>query len=230
MSRFRAFPHARRPRFLKIGFVSANLLLASLLPAETLRYNLKWPSGLTLGEANFTSELTARGSRYTLDLDASLPAYALVDRYTSATSAQSCTIQFTRETRHGSKSSHEQTSVTPEGTITRETIGGGKTEIPTMPCPRDPLALLTALRQNFAQPAQSVLFGPNYPVRFEAAMPATITLNDKPTPADKVICILTLPKTGDYRLELYFLKDQVRTPALIRAPFALGIFSMELLR
>ncbi len=230
MSRSSTLFPCRHSLFRKIGFVSVNLLLASLLPAETLRYNLKWPSGLTLGEANFTSELTARGSRYTLDLDASLPAYALTDRYTSATSAQSCTIQFTRETHHGSKSSHEQTTVAPDGAITRETIGGGKTEIPTYPCPRDPLALLTALRKNFAQPAQSVLFGAGYPVRFEAAMPATISLNDKPTPADKVICILTLPKTGDYRLELYFLKDQAHTPALIRAPFALGIFSMELVR
>ncbi len=230
MSRLNASPSPGRARILKFGFVPAIFLLAPLLPAETLRYNLKWPSGLTLGEASFTSELTARGDRYTLDLDASLPAYALVDRYTSGTSAQSCTIQFTRETRHGSKNTREQTSVAPDGTITRETIGGGKTDIPAMPCPRDPLALLTALRKNFAQPAQSVLFGPGYPVRFEAAMSATITLNDKPTPADKVICIITLPKTGDYRLELYFLKDQTRTPALIRAPFALGIFSMELVR
>jgi len=215
--------------FLKIGFVFANLFFTSL-SAESLRYNLKWPSGLTLGEANLTSELTSRGNTYTLDLDASLPAYTFHDRYISSTSAQSCTIQFTRETQHGNKKTNERIAVSPDGTITRETVGGGKTEIAAAPCPHDPLALLVAVRKNLAQPAQSVLFGPGYPVRFEAAGPATVSLNDKPTATDKVICVLTLPKIGDYRLELYFLKDQTRTPALIRAPFALGTFYMELIR
>lgn len=215
--------------FLKIGFVFANLFFTSL-SAESLRYNLKWPSGLTLGEANLTGELTSRGSNQTFDLDASLPAYTLHDRYTSSTSAQSCTIQFTRESQHGNRKTNERTAVSPEGPITRETIGGGKAEISVSVCPHDPLALLAALRKNLAQPAQSVLFGSGYPVRFEAAGPATISLNDKPTATEKVICILTLPKTGDYRLELFLLKDQARTPALIRAPFALGTFSMELIR
>lgn len=207
------------------------LILFHPAQAESLRYNLKWPSGLSLGEATFTSNLTASGNLSTFDLDASLPAYTLQDRYTSSTSAQSCTIQFTRHTTHGQKKSNEQITVSPEGRITRETAnGGGKTELPQASCPHDPLALLLALRRDYAQPAQSVLFGQSYPVRFEAAQPETITLNEKSTAADKLICILTLPKSGDYRVELFFLKDSQHTPALIRAPFALGTFSMELVR
>jgi len=207
------------------------LFLFSPLEAESLRYTLKWPSGLSLGEATLSTSLTAQGTASSLDLDASLPAYTIQDRYSSSTSAQSCTIQFTREAIHGSKKINERIIVSPEGKITRETAnGGGVTEIPTVRCPHDALALLVALRRNYAQPAQSVLFGQGYPVRFEAATTETIALNDVPTAADKLICILTLPKTGDYRLELYFLKDRTHTPALIKAPFALGTFSMELVR
>jgi hypothetical protein len=200
------------------------------LNAESLRYNIKWPSGLTLGEANLSTELTTRGTVTTLDLDASLPGFTVRDHYTSSTTAKLCTIQFERETQHGPKRANERIIVNAEGKITRETLNGGTTDLPTTACPHDALSLLAALRRDPNQLSQTVLFASGYPVRFEKSGPQTITLNDKPTPTDKFICILTLPKTGDYRLELFFLKDAAHTPALIRAPFVLGTFTMELIR
>ena len=206
------------------------LLTVSSVSAESLRYNIKWPSGLSLGEASLTTELTSRGTFTTLDLDASLPAFTIRDHYTSSTSARICTIQFLRETQHGPKRSNESITVNGEGKITRETLNGGTTDLPTAPCPHDALALLSALRRDQNQLPQTVLFGAGYPVRFESAGSQTITLNEKPTLTEKMICIVTLPKTGDYRLELFFLKDPTRTPALVLAPFALGTFTMELIR
>ena len=206
------------------------LVTASSVSAESLRYNIKWPSGLSLGEASLTTELTSRGTFTTLDLDASLPAFTIRDHYTSSTSAQLCTIQFQRETQHGPKRSNESLTVSAEGKVTRETLNGGTTVLPAAACPHDALALLSALRRDQNQLPQTVLFGAGYPVRFENAGPQTITLNEKATPTEKLICIVTLPKTGDYRLELFLLKDSARTPALIRAPFVLGTFTMELIR
>ena len=219
--------------FHKIGFVLA-LLLNSPAAAESLRYVIKWPSGLSLGEATLTSSLTERGFTYTFDVDASLPAYAIRDRYTSVASPTRCTISFERQTEHGSRKTDERITVNPEGKITRQTIGGGTTEISPFPCPRDALALLASarmsLQQNAVPAAQTVLFGAGYPVRFENSGAETISISEKPVAADKITCVLTLPKTGDYRIALFFLRDSTRTPALIKAPFALGTFSLELVR
>jgi len=207
------------------GFLGLLLFLAPLR-AESLSYNLIWPSGLSLGEAH----LTQNGSLATFDLDASLPAFAIHDHYTSNSSAAGCTIVFTRETTHGSKKANERVSVASDGRITRETVHGGTTELPSQSCPRDPLTLVSYARHTRLPAPQTVLFGPGYPVRFEPGGAQTITIGDKPTETEKVICVLTLPKTGDYRLEIYFARDVARTPVLIRAPFPLGTFAMELLR
>ena len=198
--------------------------------AESRRYNLKWPSGLQLGEATVNSS----GLTFTFEVDASLPAYTIHDRYTSSTTAQLCTIRFDRESQHGSKKTNERIVVAPDGKIKRETVNGGSTDVLAGPCAHDAVSLLFATRLSLQAgklpSAQTVLFGAGYPVRFENSGTENITVSDKPATADKVTCILTLPKTGDYRIEMFFLRDPTRTPALVRAPFALGIFSMELVR
>ncbi|MDQ6676711.1 MAG: DUF3108 domain-containing protein [Acidobacteriota bacterium] len=202
------------------------LLLLTPLHAESLTYNLIWPSGLSLGEAR----LTQNGSLATFDLDASLPAFGIHDHYTSSSNAAGCTVEFTRETAHGGKKANERIRVASDGRITRETVNGGKTELPFQSCPRDSLALLSYARQSKLPAPQTVLFGSGYPVRFESGGPQTITVSERPTETEKVICILTLPKIGDYRLEIYFARNASRTPVLIRAPFPLGTFAMELVR
>ncbi len=217
----------------KLWFLSVLLVFACGLcaQAESLRYNVKWPSGLSLGEAN----LSNTGFDSTFEVDASLPAYTIHDRYTSHTNAKLCTIHFERETQHGARHADERIVVGPDGKITRETVKGGSAEISAGPCAHDALALLFATRLSLQQggklpPAQTVLFGAGYPVRFENSGGENITVGDKTALADKVTCVLTLPKSGDYRIEMFFLRDAARTPALVRAPFALGTFSMELVR
>jgi len=225
-------PSKRKAAVLLIGFVSPFFLGGA--EAESLRYTIKWPSGLNLGEATLSTELAERGYSQTLDIDASLPAYTIHDRYVSVETAALCTIEFERTAEHGPRKTAERIRVAPDGTITRETTKGGSSTIAAGSCPHDALALLFSarreLQQNRLPAAQTVLFGAGYPVRFELAAPENISVSEKPAQADKVICILTLPKLGDYRIEMFFLRDQTRTPALIRAPFALGTFSMELVR
>ncbi len=213
---------------LRVGFVFACVAVAA--PAESLRYNLKWPSGLSLGEA----ALESSGLTFSLALDASLPAFPIRDRYTSSTTAQLCTIRFERETLHGSKKANERIVVSPDGAIKRETVGGGSTPVTAGPCAHDPISLLFATRLSLQAgklpAAQTVLYGGGYPVRFEMGGYETVTANDHSVQADKVTCVLTIPKVGDYRIEMFFLRDPVRTPVLLRAPFAIGTFSMELVR
>ena len=215
-------------QMFRIGFVFA--FCALCIQAESLRYVIKWPSGLNLGEASLNSS----GLTFTFEVDASLPAYTIHDRYTSSTTAQLCTVRFERETQHGSKKTNERIVIAADGKIKRETVNGGSTEIPASSCAHDALALLFATRLSLQQgklpAAQTVLFGSGYPVRFENSGTENITVSDKPALADKVTCILTLPKSGDYRIEMYFLRDLTRTPALVRAPFALGTFTLELVR
>ena len=38
------------------------------------------------------------------------------------------------------------------------------------------------------------------------------------------------PGSSDYMFDVYFARDAARTPLLITAPFAVGKFSMELIR
>lgn len=213
---------------LRIGFVLT--FAAAGLSAESLRYNLKWPSGLSLGEA----ALDSSGLTFSLGLDASLPGYPIRDHYTSSTTAQFCTIRFERETLHGSKKANERIVVASDGSIKRETVGGGSALVNAGPCAHDPVSLLFATRLGLqavkVPPAQTVLYGTGYPVRFEMGGYETVTSNDRTVQADKITCVITLPKTGDYRLEMFFLRDPARTPVLLRAPFAIGTFSMELVR
>ena len=68
------------------------LLYAALLASasgETLHYSINWPSGLSLGEATLRSDRTvestdsASGWEFELNLDASVPGFAIRDQYRS---------------------------------------------------------------------------------------------------------------------------------------------------
>jgi hypothetical protein len=56
-----------------------------------------------------------------------------------------------------------------------------------------------------------------------------VVLNDKRRQADRVVVYLKGP-ASDSSVEIFFDRDPARTPLIIRAPFALGTFSMELVR
>jgi hypothetical protein len=230
---------------LAIPFLAALALLAApagnpSIPNEGLRYNINWPSGLSLGEA----QLSAASSRpspedvprlhLSFDVDASIPGFAVSDRYRSDASGTLCSVEFQRTATHGQKKTNEKTSFDSHaGTATRETDGGGKTELKASSCGRDALAFLYFVRQELGQgrlpPPQTVFFGAPYEIRLDFAGTQSIRIGETPQEADRVTAAIKGP-ASTINVEMFFLKDRARTPALVRVPLALGTFSMELVR
>jgi len=207
---------------------------------EKLRYAINWPSGLSLGEA----ELDASSSKASPDaaaelhlqfnVDAGIPGFTVTDRYRSAVSPDFCSEEFQRTAVHGPKKTDEKTTFDlRNGTATRETAGGGKSDLTASQCAKDALAFLYYARHELSQgripPAQSVFLGSAYEVRLEYTGTQSIRLADKPVDADRVTATIRGPASS-INVEVFFLKDRTRTPALVRVPLALGTFSMELER
>ena len=210
------------------------------VPNEGLRYNINWPSGLSLGEAQLSAASSppspeeAPRLHLSFDVDASIPGFAVSDRYRSDTSDALCSVEFQRTAAHGQKKTNEKTSFDSRaGTATRATDGGGKTELKAPACGRDALAFLYFLRQELSQgrlpPPQTVFFGAPYEVRLDFAGTQNIRIGDTPQEADRVTAAIQGPSSR-ISVEMFFLKDRARTPALVRVPLALGTFSMELVK
>ena len=72
----------------------------STLPNETLHYNVNWPSGESLGEATLSASSSAGNGQplqhmhFQFDLDASVPGFAVSDRFRSAASGTFCSVEF----------------------------------------------------------------------------------------------------------------------------------------
>jgi hypothetical protein len=206
---------------------------------EQLRYSINWPSGLSLGEAELESSRdkgsgdVAPRQHLEFDLDAAVPGFSVTDRYHSEASSEFCSVEFQRTASHGQKKTNEKTSFDSSGTATRETIGGGKSEMKTGVCGKDALAFLYYVRRELSQgrmPApQTIYFGAAYEIRMAFAGTQSIKLGDKRVEADRVTASVKGP-ASEIGFEVFFLKDAARTPALVRVPLALGTFSMELVR
>jgi hypothetical protein len=206
---------------------------------EQLRYSINWPSGLSLGEAQLESSRdkgaadVAPRQHLEFDLDASVPGFSVTDRYHSEASSDFCSVEFQRTATHGQRKSDEKTTFDQNGTATRETTGGGKSEMKTSSCGRDALAFLYFVRRELSQgrvPApQTVYFGAAYQVRLAFAGTQTIKLGDKQVETDRVTASIK-GVASEVGFEVFFLKDAARTPAVVRVPLALGTFSMELVR
>jgi uncharacterized protein DUF3108 len=136
--------------------------------------------------------------------------------------------------QHGSKKGEEKTTFDQQaGSATRETKGGGKTELTTSSCAKDALTYLYYVRHELSQgrlPApQTVYFGAPYQVRVEFAGTQTIRIGETALEADRLTATAKGP-SSDISFEVFFLKDAARTPALVRVPLSLGTFSMELIK
>jgi hypothetical protein len=205
--------------------------LAAYGQTETLRYAVNWPSGLSLGEAT----LTASGSGYEFTLEAAVPGFAIVDRFESRITAEGCSVEFTRSLAHGKRKSRERTRFdAARGSARRETLdGGGSTEFSAPGCAHDALAFVFFARRELAAgriaPAQTVYYGGPYNIRMEYTGAASVTVNETREQADRVVVRLKGPAV-ETSFEVFFSRDAARVPLVIRAPFALGTFSMELVR
>jgi hypothetical protein len=120
-------------------------------------------------------------------------------------------------------------------TVTRQShpLGAGKGDYPVPPCARDAMAFLQFVRKELAQgrlaPQQPVVLGAAYNVRLESAGTQSVKMLDKMVQADRIKANIKGP-ASNLTVEIYFAKDEARTPVLAKIPLPLGTFSVELTR
>lgn len=202
---------------------------------ERLVYEVTWPSGLSLGEAEFQARATKQGWSFETEISANLPTMEIRDEYHSSAGPDLCSIKLEKKARHGSQKTHESVVFDQENhTAERKTMGGGgESEIKITPCTRDGLAFLYALRQELAlgriPPPDDINFGAQYQVSVTYAEAIEIDTGGSRGTADRVLIDLTGP-ASKRSFEIFFGRDAARTPLLMRVPFELGTFSLKLLK
>jgi len=210
---------------------------------ETLHYSVSWPSGLSLGEATLRSDRTAGGTGsapgwdFELNLDASVPGFAIRDQYSSTANPDFCSWQLDKKTARGARSGEERVIFDPDKTTaTRETIrdgqiaGTSKLSVPL--CARDGLTLLQFVRRELAQgrlpSAQPAILGAAYQVRLEYLGTSAVLLGNQQIDADRFRTSIKGP-ASDFTVEMFFRRDAVRTPVMMKIPSSLATFSVELI-
>jgi len=216
---------------------------ATLVPAasgEQLRYSVNWPSGLALGEFDLSASRsgadTGQAARLSVSasLDASIPGYQMSDKYKSEATGAYCSTRLEKSVHHGSRASEEtDTFDLANGTLTRQTKDGGKSDLSVSKCPMDALAFIYFLRNELAngrlpQP-QDVYFGAPYHVRLDFGGAQKIKAGGQMVDADRITAAVRGP-ASDFTVEIFFAHDAVRTPVLIRVPVSVGTISAELMR
>jgi hypothetical protein len=204
---------------------------------ESLRYNINWPSGLSLGDAGFSAHHTTAGWNFDASLSAGIPGFSISDKYQAAATADLCSLSLDRTISHGGKKTQEKTTFDQQkGTAHRVTVfpkDGGESNFDISTCARDALTFIYFARREMGQgrvaPAQKIYLGSAYSVRMEYTGAMTVPVADKPTVTDHVVVYLKGPK-ADFNFEIFFARDAARTPLLIRIPLSMGTFSMELVR
>jgi len=223
-------------------YLLAIVSAAVMARAEGLTYVINWPSGLNLGEATLSSvqkkdpaDTKAGGPwSFSLDLDASVPGFAIRDHYSSSSDAAFCSVDLAKKVAHGSRKSDEKITFDQHAhTATRETgSGGGKADIQIPACARDPLTFLEFARRELAQgrmaPQQAVIFGAAYQVRMVFSGAQQVSVGGKKVDADKIQATIKGP-ASDLSVDLFFAKDAARTLLMARIPLPLGAFTVELM-
>jgi len=208
--------------------------------SETLNYTVNWPSGLSLGEAHLgatrSEGVKGQGDQWSFELalDASVPGFAVADRYRATASSDLCSLTFDKELAHGARKTHESiTFDAHDGVAHRDTVGGGKSDIPISGCAHDALTFLYFSRKELGQGRvpqfEDVIFGAPYQVRLQYKGQEQVRVNNKPADADRVEATFKGP-ASELTFEMFFARDPARTPLVIRVPLSLGSFSLELAR
>jgi hypothetical protein len=172
---------------------------------------------------------------FEVTMDASIPGFALRDRYQSAATLDLCSLQLEKSFTHGTRKAEEKiTFDQPNHTASRETQhGGGKSELSIPACAKDALTFMQFARRELAQgrlaPQQEVVFGAMYRVRIEYTGAQKIRVGDQTVDADRILATIKGPTT-DLTVEIFFARDAARTPLLAHIPLSLGSFTVELIR
>jgi hypothetical protein len=208
---------------------------------ETLRYNVNWPSGLSLGEAvvtanNDTASKSGAAWSFALNLTVGIPGFPLADIYRSTAAATGlCSTELKREISHGSKKVTEKTTFDQKsGTAKRQTVspaGGGASDLSFHGCGQDALAFWFFARRELGQgrvpPPETIFFGSGYAARMEYTGAQTIPVAEKPTVTDHLVAHVKGP-ASDFTFEVFYARDAARTPLLIKIPVTVGTISLEL--
>lgn len=224
----------------------ALLLMLSCLPAaaqtgfpfqsESLSYTVKWPGGLSLGDGKMSATKEGDGRwDLALTLDASIEGVIKVtDRFRSTITGGECSLEFEKESEHGPKKTRERVHFDQELHIAkRSTQGGGASEFPVPACAMDALAFLFHSRRELGQgrvpQPRTIFFGGPYEARLEYTGEQTLPMQGKSSVTDRVAISVT-GKASNHTFEVFFARDAARTPVMIRVPFPLGTFTLELVR
>jgi hypothetical protein len=216
-------------------FLPVFLLTIGVSQAETLHYSINWPSQLSLGEATLTSTPGKDQWAFDLDIDASVPGFAVKEHGHAAASSELCSAQLDKSNTHGQRKSAERVTFDQQkNTVTRQSLnGGGSSEISVGGCARDALTFLQFVRKELAQgrvaPQQQVFYGAPYQVRVEFTGQQTIKVGEQQIGADRIVATIK-GASSDITVELFFARDPARTPILAKIPAALATFTVELIR
>jgi Protein of unknown function (DUF3108) len=203
---------------------------------ESLTYSLNFSTGISLGDAHMIAKRDpAHGWNFNFTMDASLPRFPIIDRFNAYADTDLCSIRFERGSEHGARKAKEVTYFDRGRSVAVRTTkgGGGLSEIPVGLCPHDALSFLYYLRRELGQgrmpPNDVILAGGPYRVSMVYVGERSAMRNKQQVPTDQVNCTVKGP-ASETHLEILFARDAARTPLVVRCPFALGTFFLELVR
>ena len=201
---------------------------------EDLNYTVNWPGGLSLGEAHSHAKRAGLNWNFSFNLDAGIPGFDVRDVYRSDATPDFCSVSFDRLTTHGSRKVADKETIDRERRVAvRLTNSGGKSELAVPNCVKDALTYLFYAREELGQGRvpnpQQMLFGGLYQMNLSYAGAVMVTVSGKQEQSDEIACTVKGPNSI-ITFDMYFARDAARTPLLVKVPFAMGTFSMELIR
>ena len=200
---------------------------------ERLRYEVVWPSGLSLGEAEFSASTSQAGWEFRAELGADLPTIAIRDEYRSLTDHELCSREFDKDAKHGDTTWRETVVLDQSESVAHRSTkgGGGESRYALPPCARDALTYLYFMRRNLAEgripPPDDIVFGALYQVSVTYAESRQVMVSGAWREADRILVDVGGPGS-QHSFEIFFGKDEARTPLIIKVPFELGTFSLML--
>jgi hypothetical protein len=205
--------------------------------SETLRFEVNWPSGLSLGEGELTSTFDGTKWSFGFKAEAAVPGFAVSETAESVATPNYCSLEFKKGSERGKRNTEEQTVFDSSTALaTRKTLkisgveSDGKSELKIGSCPKDALTFLYFVRRELAAgrlpPAQPVYYGGPYQSRVEYTGTQSMRSGDKMVDADRLKATIK-GATNEFTVDLFFARNPERTPLLVEVPVAMGKFSVE---
>jgi Protein of unknown function (DUF3108) len=223
---------------LAVPSFAADQLTGFPFQSETLRYNIRFSSGASLGEATVSAQKTeAGGWRFDMSFNAGLPGVSFADSYRSLVTTDLCSNELERAISHVTKKVLEKTTFDQSHNMAvRQTInpaGGGRSDLRLPTCARDALAYQFFARREMGQgrvpEAGDIFFGGPYRVSSQYTGAMTIPVGNRNEVTDHLNVSIKGP-ASDVTIEIFYARDAARTPLLVRIPIALGKITLELVR